>query len=681
MGKIMETQNFQHFHWEKDQDGIVQLTLDRKNSSANSLSREVMEELNAVLDEVIAAKPIGMIIQSGKKNGFSPGADITQFTTLKNSSEAYDLIRQAQLVLDKLEALNFPTVAMVQGACLGGGYELALACRYIIAEDHEKTVIGLPEIKLGIHPGWGGTIRLPKRVGVMEAMKMILPGAAYPARKAAKIGVIDAAVPLRQLKQAARYYILKQPAPHQPGFIYKCAGVKWLRSSTGKLLYRGLKEQNVSPDHYPAPYAVVRNWVRDGAKGAVAYENEAKSIAELMMTDTARNLIRVFFLRTRLRSLAKETSFKASTVHVIGAGTMGGDIAAWCVFQGLNVTLQDQSPEKIAAAFKRAQQLFQKKWREERLVQAAMDRLMPDLTGMGLKQADVIIEAVFENLEVKQKIFQEIEEKAKPDAILATNTSSISLEKIAQTMTKPERLVGLHFFNPADKMPLVEVVRSEKTDASVFQNAVAFTHQIGRLPLPVKSSPGFLVNRILMPYLLEAIELYQEGVSPEVIDRAAKKFGMPMGPVELADRVGLDICLSAAEILMSELGGKIPDCLRQRVAKGELGLKTAKGFYTYKNGKPLKSSNPSEAKPVDLCDRMILRMLNEAMICLQEEIVADQDLLDAGMIFGTGFAPFRGGPLHYAKQRGYANIVEKLEYFTEHYGERFRPAVGWRQGC
>lgn len=671
---------YRNFKLETDSNNIAWLTVDRADASVNSLSKDVFEELNTVLDDITTQKPKGVIIISGKSKGFIAGADISQFTHLKTKNEAFALIRQAQLVLDKLEALPMPTLAMIKGFCLGGGLELALACRYRVAADTADTKIGLPEVKLGIHPGWGGTVRLPKLIGTMEAMKMILPGSAYDARKCAKLGIVDATVPERMLKRAAIDMILRQPSAHQPGFTAKLIESPLLRPLIGKLLYNSLSDKKVNKKHYPAPFAVIKNWISDGAQGN-AMENEAHSIAELMVTDTARNLVRLFFLQEKMKGIAKKGKFnKSGTVHVIGAGTMGGDIAAWCALQGMHVTLQDQSPEKIAPAVKRAYQLFQKKLRVPRLVQAAMDRLQPDEQGLGIARADIIIEAVFENLAVKHAIFKAVEEKAKPTAILATNTSSIPLEEIATALQNPARLVGVHFFNPVDKMPLVEIVFGKQTNDETTHRAAAFVGAISRLPLPVASRPGFLVNRVLMPYLMEAMTLFEEGVPAAAIDKAAVDFGMPMGPIALADKVGLDVCLCVAENLATHFNGTVPERLKTMVKAGKLGVKSGEGFYQYRSGKPVKSQSVSDASiSSDISDRMILRMLNEAVACLDEQVVSDIDLLDAGMVMGTGFAPFLGGPMQYAKSRGIKTVVARLDAYAKQYGDRFTPHAGWQQ--
>jgi 3-hydroxyacyl-CoA dehydrogenase/enoyl-CoA hydratase/3-hydroxybutyryl-CoA epimerase len=662
---------------ETDSDGVLWLTFDRQGTSVNSMNREVFDEFSRVIDDIAQQKPKGVVIVSGKAKGFIAGADITQFTALKNSREAFDLIRQAQLVLDKLEALPMPTVAMINGFCLGGGLEVSLACRYRVAEDSDSTLIGLPEVKLGIHPGWGGTVRLPRLIGAPAAMQIMLPGEPVPARTAAKIGIVDVAVPLRELKRAASFYALHQPKPHQPKGLAKFSNAVAVRPLLGKLFYKKLA-QKVNREHYPAPYAIVHNWIKEGV-GKNALITEAKSIAELMMTETSRNLVRVFFLQDQLKGLAKGTHYFPKQVHVVGAGTMGGDIAAWCALRGAQVTLQDQTAEKIAPAIKRAYALYQRKLKLPYKIQAVMDRLTPDITGEGVKQADLIIEAVFEDLKVKQQIFKQLEQRAKDGAILATNTSSIPLDEINAVLAKPENLVGIHYFNPVAKMPLVEVVHGEKTSPEVAKQAIAFVSKTGKLPLPVTSSPGFCINRILMPYLMEAMQLLEEGASPISIDKAATEFGMPMGPIALADKVGLDICLSVAKNLTNYYGGEVPPRLEKMVSNGQLGVKSGKGFYRYQNGKMVKSSMSANNKSVpDMTDRMILRLLNEAVAVLHEKVVANGDLLDGGMVFGTGFAPFRGGPINYAKNRGVNEIVQTLGRFAQQYGKCFSPHRGWQ---
>ncbi len=676
----MSNGQYQHWQINKDADNVVWLYFDKANASTNTFDALVLDELADTLQVIAADKTAkALIIASKKTSGFIAGADIEKFSQFENEQQALAFIEKGQKTFKQLADLIIPTVAMIEGFCLGGGLELALACNYRIAEESTRTRLGLPEVKLGIQPGWGGSVRLTRLVGPIVAMDLILSGRTVDGKQAAKLGIVDAAVPKRHLERAARYYALTRPEMHKPAILAGFANVHWARYFIAKML-RNKVAQKARVDHYPAPYAVIDNWEKLGIDDEQAFTAEAHSIVNLLQHDTARNLIRVFFLQERLKALGKNTAFNAKHVHVIGAGTMGGDIAAWCALQGYRVTLQDREPKFIAPAIKRAFELYSKRLKKPRLIQEAMDRLMPDIHGTGIAKADIIIEAIYENLEAKQSLFKALEQQAKPSAILATNTSSIPLDEINVVLQNPERLVGIHFFNPVAMMPLVEVVQGEQSDAMVVKNAMAFVRAIDRYPLPVKSSPGFLVNRILMPYLMESMILLQEGIAPEVIDKAAVDFGMPMGPIELADTVGLDVCLSVADNLAKHYGGEVPQKLRQMVEQKQWGKKTKQGFYTYKNGKPVRQKAGSAVVETNqIADRLILRMLNEAMACLREKVIEDTELLDAGMIFGTGFAPFRGGPVHYAKQRGIQATVIRLEELQKQYGERFKPDEAWQK--
>jgi len=670
--------NYKHWQIKTDAFNIVWLGFDRQNAAVNTINDEVLDELSGLLHEVSQINDAkGLIIYSCKRKGFIAGADIAAFSQFDHPSLAVDFLRKGQAVFSYLESLSIPTVAMIDGFCLGGGLELALACDYRIATDDKDTRIGLPEVMLGIHPGWGGTVRLPRLIGGFHALsEVILTGRGLSASRAKSLGIVDDVVPLRQLSRAAVYFITNKPAKHKPSFVQSLSNYSWARSLLAKLM-RSTVAKKVRKEHYPAPNAMIDLWEKEGGFDERAYLKEADSVEQLITQgDTATNLIRAFLLRERMKGFAKGSDFKAKHVHVIGAGIMGGDIAAWCALKGLKVTLQDKSYHQIAPAIGRAHQLFKKKLRKPRLIQAAMDNLMPDPNGDGVSRADVIIEAVFENLDVKQSIMKAVEERAKLTAIIATNTSSIPLDEISQVMTNPNRLVGIHFFNPVSKMELVEVVSSKKTSKDISHQAAAFVNQIGRLPLPVRSSPGFLVNRVLMPYLMECVQLLSEGYKPEVIDDAALSFGMMMGPVELADTVGIDVCLAVAQNLTAHFGGAVPEKLHLLVQTGKLGRKSGEGFYRYKNGKPVKEKVTNTAGNDEIAQRLILRMVNEAAACLREGVVADSDLLDAGMIFGTGFAPFRGGPMHYADQFGHDKLNDLFTKLETQYGGRFKADTG-----
>jgi 3-hydroxyacyl-CoA dehydrogenase/enoyl-CoA hydratase/3-hydroxybutyryl-CoA epimerase len=672
-------QTYKHWRLEADADQVLWLYFDKDGATVNSVDRAVMEEFSDIIETLVTTKEYkGVIIASGKTTGFIAGADISQFNQFKDIDDAVTLLRRGQLIFDKLESLKIPVVAMIDGFCLGGGLELALACHYRVATDSSKTRIGLPEVKLGIHPGWGGSVRLPRLIGALQAMNLILSGHTVSGKAAAKLGIVDAAVPKRQLAKAAKYYALQKPKPHQATTWQGLTNAKPVRKLLAQVMRKQLRAKaNIA--HYPAPYHVLDNWEYYGVQGDEPMEREARSCAKLFFSETSQNLVRVFFLQERMKGLTRDKHFNPQHVHVIGAGVMGGDIAAWCALQGMTVTLQDREPKFIAPAIKRAHALFKEKLKEGYLVQKAMDHLIPDVHGYGVPKADVIIEAIYENLAAKQEIFHTVEKQAKPTAILATNTSSIPLDEINTVMRSPERLVGIHYFNPVAKMQLVEVVKGNQTSDKVIEQAISFVRKIDRLPLPVKSSPGFLVNRILMPYMLEGMILLNEGVPAQIVDKAMTEFGMPMGPVTLADAVGLDVCLSVAKYLQQYFpNSPIPQQLVEMVEKGKLGRKSGEGFYQYKNGKQVKGVQPVYDKPLtDISDRLILCMLNEAFACLREGVVPDADLLDAGMIFGTGFAPFRGGPIHYAKTQGVHELFQQFVKQQEARGDKAKAIKSW----
>jgi len=639
--------DYKHWKLETDRDKLVWLSLDQAGTSANVLSAEVMAELDRILDELRANNPRGLVIRSGKESGFIAGADVEEFTHLKDADDAMRLVKRGWDLYNKLEALPFPTLALVNGFCMGGGVELALACRYRIAVDQPGTRFALPEVMLGILPAWGGVMRLPRLVGPTAALDMLLTGRAVDARRARRIGLVDAAVPPRIQENAARMMALEAPPRRKPSLVQRLMN-SWLMRPLVASMARRQVAARASPDHYPAPYAILELWRKyDGDPFRPRAEDPA-SIAGLMEGDTARNLIRIFFLQERMKSLGKDSDFRAKRVHVIGAGVMGGDIAAWCAMRGLTVTLQDQSPERLAPAMKRSAELFKRRLRDKSRIRDALDRLIPDVAGDGARGADVIIEAIFENLQAKRELFAKLEAIAKPEAVLASNTSSLKLADISANFRNPSRLVGIHFFNPVPQMQLVEVVKGANTDVEVAKKAAAFVRQIDKLPLPVKDSPGFLVNRVLGPYLNQALRMVDDGIAPETLDAAAVAFGMPMGPIELADTVGLDICMAVGKELAGE-NAEPPKKLAALVAAGKLGKKTGSGFYDWKSGKARKGS-AAGATP-ELTEKLIAPYLKEAQAAVAEGIVADADLADAGLIFGTGFAPFRGGPLNYLKSR------------------------------
>ena len=662
---------------ETDKQGVLWLTLDKQDSATNVLSTSILEQLNTLVDQIAADRPSAVIFRSGKASGFIAGADVKEFLQVTNKQEALIMIKRGQKVFSRIESLTCPTVALIEGFCMGGGTELALACDYRVALDDSSTKIGLPEIKLGIHPAFGGVVRSTAIINPLKSLEMMLTGRALSARQAKSIGLIDLVQPKRQIKRAAQQLALFPPKKRRMPLSGKILSLPGIRN----LLAGYMKKQvakKAPRQHYPAPYALLDIWCNYYGRKKRLMEEEANSVARLIQGNTVRNLIRVFFLQTQLKGLGSKKMLSLNQVHVIGAGIMGGDIAAWCALRGYRVTLQDREPKYLENAMKRANQLFRKKLRTTHERNAALDRLIPDCNGYGVEKADVVIEAIFEDKAAKQAVYKDIEPRMKPGAVLATNTSSIPLETLAKGLKNPERLIGIHFFNPVAMMPLVEIVKTRKSSEQTIEQAVAFALHIGKLPLPVKSAPGFLVNRILMPYLVEAVTLYEEGVSPEAIDKAALDFGMPMGPVELADTVGLDICHSVAENLASAYGTSVPAVLGQFVEADKLGRKTGRGFYQYKKGKPIKNKDADLGDQKSIQNRLIYRLLNESAACIDEKIVDDRNLLDAGIIFGTGFAPFRGGPLHYSLEEGLEAITESMQQYGSKYGERFNPVTGWK---
>jgi 3-hydroxyacyl-CoA dehydrogenase / enoyl-CoA hydratase / 3-hydroxybutyryl-CoA epimerase len=666
-------------HWvvETDGVGICWLTFDKADSGSNTLSQDVLAELERVLDAAVGGKiPVGLVIKSAKSSGFILGADVGEFGALKTAPQGTQAAARGQHLMARIAALDFPTVALINGFALGGGLELALACDYRIAEQGYERTLGLPEVQLGIHPGFGGTVRAVELLGPPLALDLMLTGRLLSPPEALTAGLVDRVVEPRGMREAAAALIATRPRRRRAPWYLRLLGRAPMRALLANRI-RARVARRASPEHYPAPFAIIDLWRRYGARGEAAYRAEVESIGRLLVTATCKNLVRVFHLRERLRNLAPKTS-TIHRVHVVGAGVMGGDIAAWCALRGMEVTLQDRAIEYITPALERARKLFSSRLKAPGAASEAGARLQADLEGARAGGADLVVEAIIENLEAKASLFRGLEPKLKADAVVATNTSSIRIEDIAPALSAPQRFIGVHFFNPVAQLPLVEVIRGPATNDETFERALSFVIQIGKLPLPCRSAPGFLVNRILLPYMLEALRAHEDGHALETIDAAATSFGMPMGPIELADRVGLDIARHVADILGVQFGGAVPMLLATKVDSRKLGVKSGEGFYKYVDGRPQKQRNyPRPSR--DLEDRLMLPLINEAVACLAEDIVADADLLDAGVVFGTGFAPFRGGPIHYARQHGVTTLVHRLEQLAEQLGPRFAPHAGWRR--
>lgn len=640
--------NLRHWRFTIDVEQIGWLTLDVADSPVNVLSREVLTELDAVvthIEELARDKAIaGVALLSGKA-GFIVGADISEFDAMSDPAVLPEALRFTHALFQRIEDLPVPFVVGISGFCVGGGLELALASHYRIAVDDETTKLGFPEVRLGIFPGFAGTGRSIRQAGPVDAMQLMLTGRNLSARAARRANLVDRLVrhPDMLRWEARKAVLAKRKSPPAPLSKRVMAlgpvrgrVVEKMRAETGK---------KVNKNHYPAPFALIDLFEKHGDNPKAMMKAEIDAFVPLMASPTAQNLRRVFFLSESLKKLGLRGKEKPefARVHVVGAGVMGGDIAAWCALRGLGVTLQDMDMERITPALDRAKKLFKKRLKTKQAVDAAMSRLEADVEGKGIPRADVLIEAVVEKLEVKQQIFADAEKRMKPDAIMATNTSSIELERIAEKLDNPSRLIGLHFFNPVAQLPLVEVIRSKLNDEEAIRKGASFVLAIGKSPVVVKSAPGFLVNRALMPYMLEAVDRVEKGESPEQLDEAAVAFGMPMGPIELMDTVGLDVGASVAR----ELGQTVREDSKfaKLVKAGKLGRKTGQGFYKWEDGKPIKDKAPAHGNLPGLGRDLVQPLVDMTEEIVAEGVVESADLADIGMILGTGFAPFLGGPL------------------------------------
>lgn len=649
------TSQLKDWRFSTDGEGIAWAIFDREGESANSLGRRPIEELVSIVERTEAGARDGsikgLVIMSGKERTFVVGADIREFELFDSEAQVIDSLKPINAMLDRIERLPVPVVAAIHGVCVGGGLELILACHYRIATRDEGTRVGFPEVKLGIFPGFNGTVRSIKQVGPVAAMQNMLTGAMIRASTAKALGFFDQLVNSPgELHWAARKAVLQKRKSKPAGF----AQVLMTKQPVRGMLAKKMREETskkARSDHYPAPFALIDLFEKHGGNLDTMKVEETKAFAPLMVSDTSRNLRRVFRLTELLKNQApKKLAWKPQRVHVIGAGTMGADIAGVCVAAGMEVTLQDISAEQLEKGIKAQGRLFAKKFKTKALKDAAKARFIADPEGKGVARADVIIEAIVERLDIKQKLFADLEARIKPGAILATNTSSLKLADIAAPLKDPGRLIGLHFFSPVAQMPLVEVVQGSGTREDEVKKGAAFVTAIGKFPLITKDVPGFLVNKVLTPYMFAAFERLEKGEDKEKIDEAVRAFGMPMGPIELADNVGLDICLHVAKILGS--GGTEGSRLEKLVAAGKLGKKTGEGFYVWKDGKPIKGEAKWSKSELEKLGREIAEpIITEAQKAVDEGVVASADLVDAGMIFGTGFAPFRGGPLHYKATR------------------------------
>ncbi len=667
-------------HWKTElrPDCVLVLSFDREGESVNTFGQGVLIELNSLLERIALEPPKALVLRSAKEKGFIAGADIREFQEFDAKGTIGDSIRRGQNLFQRIADLPFPTVAAIHGFCMGGGTEISLACRYRVASNDPSTKIGLPEVMLGIFPGWGGSARLPQLVGAPAAMDMMLTGRSLSASAARAIGLVDKVVDPAGLIDAAAALALKGiERPFKQRFMAWATNTWPARQLMAPKMIK-MTARKARKEHYPAPYALIETWRRSAGSGIrTRLDAERKAVVKLAGTPTARNLTRVYFLQERLKALGGK-DHGITHVHVVGAGVMGGDIAAWAAYKGFQVTLQDREQRFIDTAMTRAQELFAKRVKDAGKRPEVAARLVSDLEGAGVANADLLIEAIIERPDAKRDLYTAVEPKMKADALLTTNTSSIPLTELREHIARPAQFAGLHYFNPVAMMPLVEIIQHDGMTPETAKRLAAFCKAIDKLPVPVAGTPGFLVNRLLFPYMLEAVTAYSEGIPGPVLDKAAVKFGMPMGPIELIDTVGLDVASSVGAELAPFLGLPIPAALAAPPETGKRGKKDGQGLYRWENGKAQKPEIPADYKaPDNLEDRLILPFLNEAVAALHEGVVADAELLDAGVIFGTGFAPFRGGPIQYIRDSGAEVLLAKLKVLQAKYGDRFAPRPGW----
>ncbi|MBC8243920.1 MAG: enoyl-CoA hydratase/isomerase family protein [Verrucomicrobia bacterium] len=679
------------------EDGIRLLTFDRPESSANLFDTATMDELDHHLADIESDRSVrGAVFVSTKKSIFIAGVDLKRF---HHSGLTTDDIRRiasvGQRVFNRLAALRVPTVAAIHGACLGGGYEMALACDWRVASDDKRTKIGLPETSIGLLPAWGGSTRLPRLIGLPRALAAILPGKRMAPKQAKRNGLVDQVVPREHLLRVATGKIA-QGKPSRPGHWF------WNNGLVAKLICLREKPKLLKKTggHYPALPRTL-DVMTSGISRSIdaSLKLEADGIIALASSPVCGNLIRIFFLQERAKRLragkgsAMKNSDKknapAKWAAVIGAGVMGAGIAQWLSARGLDVVLRDIDPKRVGQGMATISKLYHVAVKRRILTkvegQQGVDRIHPAHNEVPLGNTDIIIEAAVEKLDLKKKIFERLDELAGPETILATNTSALPISEIAQATRHPERVIGIHFFNPVHRMQLVEVVVGKATSPETLARSVQFVQKIGRLPVVVRDRPGFLVNRILMPYLSEASRLFADGAAIPSIDQAMLDFGMPMGPMRLLDEVGLDVGHHVATHLAAEFGDRMPSSgiMQSMLDAGQLGRKSGAGFYDYSaqskppvNGAAAMLATGRAAAGLSqeqLQDCMVLPMLNEAARCLEENVVADPEDVDLGMIMGTGFPPFRGGPLRHANAVGLAKIVESLERLAKSAGPQFEP--------
>jgi 3-hydroxyacyl-CoA dehydrogenase / enoyl-CoA hydratase / 3-hydroxybutyryl-CoA epimerase len=664
------------------EDGIAIVRFDRTGSSANVLDSKTLHTLAAILGELDQQALRGVVFESAKPSVFIAGADLKELAVTQSRAELVDL---GQQIFARIAALKCVTVAAIHGACAGGGTELALACDYRVASSERATRIGLPEVNLGLIPAWGGSTRLPRLVGLPRALKVILRGELMPVSKAVGLGLIDGTAPRERLLVLAGHFVAKGK-PRWRNLRH----IAWIPAWQAVSALTRNSVLKKTRGHYPAALSAIDVAAKSVVRSVEqSLDAEKQVILRLADTEVSKNLIRVFFLQERAKHRPAPNAESLRRTAVIGSGIMGSGIAQWFSSRGMDVLLRDVDTGQLAQGLHLAEKLFSEARRRGLLsaaeARAGMDRIVPVEVPVEMKQVDLVVEAALEKMELKKQIFADLEGRTRPETLLATNTSALSVTEIGRGLRNPERVVGLHFFNPVHRMKLVEVVRAELTSEVTLDTAVAFVQRIGKFPVVVRDRPGFLVNRILLPYLLEAVRLFNAGAEATAIDESMLDFGMPMGPLRLLDEVGLDVASDVAQTLFSAFPERMqmPGIFSQLIEVHIRGRKTGKGFYEYRNGRVVRinktvlrlreADDKAGLSREQLRHRMVLLMINEAARCLDERIVEDPRDVDFAMIMGTGFAPFRGGPLRYADGFGIGGITEDLRRHSEAGERQFAP--------
>ena len=685
------------------EDGIAVIRLDQPGKPVNVISRQMMEEMTEVLGRLEAREggARAAVIASGKPGVWIAGADIEEFQHIRSAADGEQLSLAGHRLLNRLEALEIPVVAAIDGAALGGGLETALACDYRMASSSPRTKLGLPEVQLGILPGAGGTQRLPRLLGIANALDLMLTGKNLDGRRAMKLGLVDEVVPaptlLREARRAARELA---DGTRKPRAGRRRGSPDWKEGlpGVGAVIFRKAREgvMDKTKGLYPAPLRileVVERGIDRPLEEGLALE--ARAFGELSVTPESRSLVHLFFAKTGAENRpdlpGSPKPVKAEHVAVVGAGFMGAGIAAASAEAGMRVRLKDVSTQAVAKGLRTARDILVKRAKRKRRpryeVTALVDRVEPTAEYTGFGAVDLVVEAVFEDVELKHRVLREIEAEIPEDAVLGSNTSTIPIHRLAEAVERPQNVLGLHFFSPVEKMPLLEIIVSDRTDPGVAATGHAYGKRLGKTPIIVNDSPGFYANRILTPYMAEAALLLDEGVRMEEIDRAMTAWGYPVGPVTLYDEVGLDVASKAGKIMAEAFADRMEpsEVVDRMVADGRLGRKNGRGFYRYEDGDrkgpdesvyPLIGNPPRREIPAaEIQERLALVMVNEAVRTLEEGVLRSARDGDVGAILGIGFPPFRGGPFWYVDRTGADRVLARLRALEQAHGRRFAPAA------